>query len=382
MRFAEVRSSAIAPLLSRTRLSLGRCLPTAVSSKKKPAPAAEVAAPPDPRECLEPTPANLKAVLAQLELVLADVPVPPPPAPPKPPEPPPVDPAAATKPPAAEARPSEVKSSEGRPAAARARPPVRDDDEDDEDDDEDLADLPVDEAEVEPVAAPAKVSGGEAGNGGPAAVVADAAAAEPVPAGPETDLVEAMLHFCFAEGMPCGYGQEARRRIRENFVDRNEFRVTEAYEVEDLLHDLEIPHLFERCQAVRDAIGQIYNDQNGVQLGFLRNLGVADRSAWFQRAPALPPHVVHHLGNLLTLEEICFSDKSTLRAQQRFGLDPKDEAVGDFLNRVRVLLAPYRGLPLEVGKDLPRGKVNLTHALSPASLLLRLGPPLKASKKK
>ncbi|MFM1872358.1 MAG: hypothetical protein RL398_1780, partial [Planctomycetota bacterium] len=170
--------------------------------------------------------------------------------------------------------------------------------------------------------------------------------------------------------------------IRENFVDRNEFRVTEAYEVEDLLGDLGIPDLFERCQAVRESIGQIYADQNGVQLGFLRNLGISDRASWFQRAPSMPAHAVHFLSNVLTLEEICFSDKSTLRAQQRFGLDPKNEGVSDFLNQVRVLLAPYRGLPLDVGKDLPKGKVNTTHALSPTCLLLRLGPAMKPSKKK
>jgi hypothetical protein len=79
----------------------------------------------------------------------------------------------------------------------------------------------------------------------------------------------------FADGLPCGYGQEARRRIAEGFVDRNEFRVTEAFEVEDLLRDLPIPNLFDRCLAVRDSIAQIYNDQNGVNLGFLRDAASA-----------------------------------------------------------------------------------------------------------
>ncbi|MCB9886953.1 MAG: hypothetical protein H6838_15785 [Planctomycetes bacterium] len=293
-------------------------------SKKKTAPEPEVAATPDPREPLDPTPANFKLVLAELEKVLADVPVPPP--------------FVLKKPPAPRAAPA--------PAAPAARG----------DDDDEAAPAPA------PVAAP-----------------------EPVPVeepGPETDLVEAMLHIYFADGLACGYGQEARRRIRESFVDRNEFRVTEAYEVEDLLRDLEIPDLFERCMWVRDSIAQIYNDQNGVQLGFLRSAGISDRNTFFQRAPALQPHVVHFLGNLLTLEEICFSDKSTLRAQQRFGLDPKDKATADFLNSVRVLLAPYRGMPLDVGKDQARGKVNLTHPLSPTCLLLRLGPPAKGGKKR
>lgn len=197
----------------------------------------------------------------------------------------------------------------------------------------------------------------------------------PAPAEPKPlDLVEAMLHITFADGLPCGYGQEARRRIAASFVDRNEFRVTEAYEVEDLLADLEIPDLFDRCLAVREATGQIYADQNNVTLDFLREAGVGDRNTFFQRMPALRPHVVAFLGNLLTVEELCFSDKSVLRVQQRLGMDPKDAAAEKFTSRVRELLKPYGHLPLDVGKDLSGGKVNLSHPLSPASLLVRLLP--------
>lgn len=194
---------------------------------------------------------------------------------------------------------------------------------------------------------------------------------------PQLDLVEAMLHIYFADGLPCGYGQEARRRIQENFVDRNEFRVTEAFEVEDMLRDLAIPDLFDRCLAVRDSIAQVYNDQNGVSLGFLREAGISDRNTFFQRVPALQPHAVNFLTNLLTIEDLCFSDKSTLRAQQRLGLDPKDAAAEKFLDRVRALLKPYGYLPLEVGPSLPTHKPNLTHPLSPACILVRLGPPGK-----
>lgn len=191
---------------------------------------------------------------------------------------------------------------------------------------------------------------------------------------PALDLVDALLHITLAVGLPCGYGQEARRRIGDSFVDRNEFRVTEAYEVEDLLRDLEIPDLFERCLHVRDSIAQIYNDQNGVSLAFLRDAGISDRNTFFQRVPAIPPHAVTFLGNLLTMEEICFSDKSTLRAQQRFGLEPGKPGVDKFVDEVRALVKPYGMLPLDVGPHLPTGKPNLKHALSPACLLVRLAP--------
>lgn len=191
---------------------------------------------------------------------------------------------------------------------------------------------------------------------------------------PQLDLVEALLHYYFADGLPCGYGQEARRRIADGFVDRNEFRVTEAFEVEDMLRDLPIPNLFDRCLAVRDSVAQVYNDQNGVNLGFLREAGISDRNTFFQRVPAVQPHVATFLTNLLTLEELCFSDKSTLRAQQRLGLEPKDAAAAKFLDEVRALLKPYGYLPLEVGPHLSGRRVNLQHPLSPACVLVRLAP--------
>jgi hypothetical protein len=208
------------------------------------------------------------------------------------------------------------------------------------------------------------------------AVLADLPAPAPVEgqALPQLDLIEALLHFYFADGLPCGYGQEARRRIQDGFVDRNEFRVTEAFEVEDMLRDLAIPDLFERCLAVRDSVAQIYNDQNGVNLGFLRDAGISDRNTFFQRVPAVQPQVAHFLGSLLTIEEVCFSDKSTLRAQQRLGIEPKDAAAGKFIDEVRSLLKPYGHLPLEVGPHGSGKKPNLKHVLSPACLLVRLAP--------
>lgn len=203
------------------------------------------------------------------------------------------------------------------------------------------------------------------------AVLADV---PPPPEPKRPDLVEAMLHIYFADGLPCGYGQEARRRIDATFVDRNEFRVTEAYEVEELLRDLQIPALFERCLWVRESVGQIYNDQNSVTLEFLLEAGVGDRSNFFQRTPAIRPHVATFLTNLLTVDELCFSDRSTLRVQQKLGMDPKDAAAQEFVARVRELLQPYGHLPLEVGKHLPSGRPNTAHPLSPAALMVRLLP--------
>jgi hypothetical protein len=294
-------------------------VPTKKKTKAAAKKAKEDAGPPDPREPLEPTPANLTATLKQLKAVLADIPEP-------------------------------------EPIIEEPEP---------------------EEPEAEAAAGSTE---GEAADGDKPAE-SKRKKKEPIVRLPELDFVDALLHLYFAHGLPCGYGQEARRRIEESFVDRNEFRVTEAFEVEELMRDLDIPDLFDRCLAVRESIAQVYNDQNGVHMTFLREASISDRNMFFQRVPAVQPHVQAFLTNLLTLEEICFSEKSTLRAQQRLGLDPKNSAVSKWVDEVRALLKPYGHLPLSVGPHGKDGKPSTRHELSPACLLARLAPAPKGKKR-
>ena len=208
------------------------------------------------------------------------------------------------------------------------------------------------------------------------AVSAVAAHLQPPPEPHPSDLVQALLHIVFAAGAPCGVGREAVRRIEEGYVDRNEFRVTEAFEVADLLADLPIPDLFDRCHTVQQAIAQIYADQNAVTLDFLREAAVSDRNNFFQRV-SIPPEAQRYLLNLLSFEESIFSDRSTQRAQQRLGLDPKAPAVQKFLDGLKELLAPFGHLPQRVNTDLPSGKPRLEPLLCPACLVVRLAPTKK-----
>ena len=199
--------------------------------------------------------------------------------------------------------------------------------------------------------------------------------AEPVPG----SLVGGMQHIIFCAGLPSGYGQEVIRRLESEYVDSNELRVTEAYEMAELLDDLELPDAFDRCHEVREAINQVYNDQNAVSLEFLRESSASDRTSFFQRVPALTPTVQRYLVALLSFEECIFSDRSTMRAQTRLGLDPKAAKTAEFFAKLKDQLAPFGHVPLGVG---PHGKPNaanrakpaLEPELGPACLLTRLAP--------
>ena len=205
------------------------------------------------------------------------------------------------------------------------------------------------------------------------------------PAEPESgDLVVAMIHFTVAEGLPCAVAQEAYRRLDTGFVDRNELRLTEAFEIEAMLQDLGIPNLFERSLAVRDSVAQIYNDQNGVDLTFLREAMVTERNQFFARVPAIKPRVAKFLDDLVSFESILFSDRSTLRVQQRLGLDSKSLPVNEFIGDLKPLLRDFGHLPLAVpplasagspgAGSLAAGSLAAGPLLCPACIVTRLGP--------
>lgn len=311
------------------------------TKKKSKAAAAEKDAPPDPRSPIEPTPANLTASLKQLKAVLADIPVPDPIIEEPEPDPEAQDGADAQKG-QADDKVSDSKGSDSKGSDSKGS------------DDKGDADKKDDKS---------------------------AKAKEPIVRLPQLDFIDALLHIYFAHGLPCGYGQEVRRRIEANFVDRNEFRVTEAFEVEEMLSDLDIPDLFDRCLAVRESIAQVYNDQNGVHLTFLREASISDRNNFFLRVPAIQHHAQVFLTHMLAIEEVCFSERSTVRAQQRLGWDPKNSAVAKFVDELRACLKPYGHVPVSIGPEGKNGKPNLKHELSPACILFRLAPAVKPKRR-
>lgn len=189
--------------------------------------------------------------------------------------------------------------------------------------------------------------------------------AEPQPG----DLVTAVMHFVLGQGVACGIAEEATRRLDAEFVDRNELRVTEAYETEELLGDLGIPDLFERCRTVQQIVAQIYNDQNRIDLGALRGLSITERKGMLQRLPAIPPDAVAYLNQVLTFEEVLLSPRSASRSQQKLGLE--GGPAEDFVQKARDLVQPFGHLPLSIGK---KGSDPAQRPRCPSCLCSRIQP--------
>ncbi|MGE0144642.1 MAG: hypothetical protein AB7I19_16640 [Planctomycetota bacterium] len=195
------------------------------------------------------------------------------------------------------------------------------------------------------------------------------------PAEPQAlDLVSAAMHHVLGAMVPCRTAEIAIDRLDKEYVDRNELRVTEAFETAELLADLGIPDLFERCKVIQQMVSQIYNDQNRVDLASLRSLSITERKGMFQRLPAIPPATVAYLNQLLTFEEILLAPRSASRAQVRLGLE--GAAADEFVQKARDLVQPFGHLPLLIGKP---SADPAKRPLCPCCLLARIHPGKRAS---
>lgn len=195
---------------------------------------------------------------------------------------------------------------------------------------------------------------------------------EPQPA----EFVDSLLHIVFGDGLPCGVPQEIQRRIEAEYVDRNEYRVTEAYETAEILADLELPDEFERCHVAKESVAQIHNDQNHVTLEFMREAALGERKGFYARVPIIAPLGVRYINTMVALDEILFSPRSTQRTQQRLGFDPKAKEVEAFFERLRELVAPFGQLPHFVAPqpENPDGKPIMDPVLCPACAVARICP--------
>jgi len=134
-------------------------------------------------------------------------------------------------------------------------------------------------------------------------------------------VVEVGIFAIFAiGGNPSGACMEAVRRLLETFPDWNEFRISDAIEFHELLEDLGLKDLYDRCERVLDFINDVYQDQNQVDLEFLRDLPPEDRLQILDRYTSLGPPLAHFLALSLQGFEGVLFHYSLARVAQRVGL--------------------------------------------------------------
>jgi len=116
---------------------------------------------------------------------------------------------------------------------------------------------------------------------------------------------------------------EAVKRLRDTFPDWNEFRVSDTFEFVEVLEDLNIGDLYDRCEQALEFVREVYKDQNAVDLEFLREREPAERLQLLNRYPALGAGLALHLALALQDFSGVLFDYSWARVAHRVGLIPR-----------------------------------------------------------
>ncbi|MAE78119.1 MAG: hypothetical protein CMJ85_14750 [Planctomycetes bacterium] len=147
----------------------------------------------------------------------------------------------------------------------------------------------------------------------------------PLPSRAALPTVVEMGIFCiFATGgNSARVSFDAMVRLRKSFSEWNEFRVSEAYEFLEVLEDINVIEPYDHCEKVLEFVNEIYQDQNAVDLEFLRDLDAVDRLIALNRYRSLGPALSHYMAlGLQGFDGILFH-YSWSRVVQRVGIVPR-----------------------------------------------------------
>jgi hypothetical protein len=135
------------------------------------------------------------------------------------------------------------------------------------------------------------------------------------------NLVEIGIFCIFAMGRTSAKdAAEATKRVVKAFPDWNEFRISDAFELVEILDDLKVESLFDRCEQVLEFVNEVYNDQNFVDLEYLRELPVEDRLALLGRFQSIPSSMTHYLALAIQDFDGFLFHYSWARVVQRVGI--------------------------------------------------------------
>ncbi len=140
---------------------------------------------------------------------------------------------------------------------------------------------------------------------------------------PKTVVETGIFAILAIGGNAAGECMDAVHRLLEAFPDWNEFRISDAIEFYELLAETKIDNLYDRCQRILDFVNDVYQDQNAVDLEFLRDLEPQDRLQILDRYPSLGPPLAYFIALSLQNYEGVLFNYSWARVAQRVGLVPR-----------------------------------------------------------
>jgi hypothetical protein len=162
-------------------------------------------------------------------------------------------------------------------------------------------------------------------------------------------LGEVLDHAIFAalgREVPARKKEEAVRRLHTEFVDWNEVRLAEAFELEQLFSDLvPVPDLFQRCERIKALINQVYQDQNKISLDHLREKSADERAKYLATLTPLSADQAFYVNLAVEGFDKVLFHYSSARVVQRLGIVKRTGSPSQMATQLEQLLGK-RSSPL------------------------------------
>ena len=175
-------------------------------------------------------------------------------------------------------------------------------------------------------------------------------------------LLDRLLLLLLAKDSASPRAQAALERIRRDFVDWNELRVSPVFEIQRSLEPLEEGDVSPKAERLRNLVARIFEKRNSLSLEWMRTEGEEAAERFLESLEALDAYMVHvFLLSLREEDELLFHQNMS-RVLQRIGLVPRTGSPSKALEGIRTIapeedLASFQAVLIRLGEELCGPKV-------------------------
>ncbi len=175
-------------------------------------------------------------------------------------------------------------------------------------------------------------------------------------------LLDRLLLLLLAKDATAQRAQAALERLRRDFVDWNELRVSPVFEIQRSLEPLEEGDVSPKADRLRRLVSRVFEKKNSLSLDWLKGEPPEAQDRFLDSLEALDAYMIHaFLLSLRETDEVAFHQNMS-RVLQRIGLVSRTGSPSKALEGIRAIappddLASFQAVLIRLGEELCGPKV-------------------------
>jgi endonuclease-3 len=175
-------------------------------------------------------------------------------------------------------------------------------------------------------------------------------------------LLDRLLLLLLAKDATAQRAQAALERLRRDFVDWNELRVSPVFEIQRSLEPLEEGDVSPKADRLRRLVSRVFEKKNSLSLDWLKGESPEAQDRFLDSLEALDAYMIHaFVLSLRETDEVAFHQNMS-RVLQRIGLVSRTGSPSKALDGIRAIappddLASFQAVLIRLGEELCGPKV-------------------------